>query len=32
MVGMTLEKFLDTLAVVAELFLERQEDADQREC
>ena len=31
MVGMTPEKFLDTLAVDAELFFERKEDADQRE-
>src|SRR5689334_19916876 len=31
MVGMTLEKFLNALAVDAELFFERKEDADQRE-
>ena len=31
MVGMTPEKFLNALAVDAELFFERKEDADQRE-
>src|SRR6516162_539474 len=31
MVGMTPEKFLDTLAVDAELFFQCKEDADQRE-
>ena len=32
MIGMTLEKLLDALAVDTELFFERKKDAHRREC